>query len=1201
MSLSLLYENHFSGDVVSKILDTFEFLIRNRLEREIGEIACQELGSLGTTLVSGMLDVAQTKLAPYLEPLPEEITNPLVGENKLVIPNDVTLVDLMAPDSSDVSQWLNQALKEGGALLGSDTEEQVNGTRDLGINVLMRSYFLNQDRAFTLELDELPFETDGILFQGHDNLTETVIKLQRVRIFGLDSFSKFEPIQIIGKHTILAEISWKRLRMELDATVDMKPSTLPDAIIEEPSNAHVIENVKINFGVENMDAEISFLLALDEDKLGSLELGSLFFSDQIMSCLRPVLFETQFTGLDVRISDVQEPVLEGFTSAGIDRIITNSVEAAYAMYKSVVLQSIPSLFQTTLRDILNQQILDNLLNVFENGCTLAQHSNGFIDFRSLLLPPDESEQAGGSGLHPYGDLPPKVTQLLRNQFLSAKNDSALNINELVIAPITESQSGVPGMLNIPSARFLMKKDPTSDTWIQHLLQNFEFSLSNARIQNLDTMMLPVSVLQPTNSAHVLNNVINMGTQERPLNMSLTLLLAVEPDQSSPLSMFNEIDISAFMTGTSINANILAAVKERRLLGFPLRDLLNFNCWLATIPAPGLDDDGGAETGFNVTLAIAEILTSLSELSIGMSCIRCTSEGLFILPDVLSTLKEAGVSNVLQWRLGEVVADVAGSQHVQAVVGRALDDAAPRCPHSPEYTKTPVSSMSPNPTFPELSYNSLETIVFAATEALKVGAVVVAKTHAGYSLEQADPLSGQEELTFPSDARLLNFTDIGSIIGGWADTMIDSLNDYLLATVDLVESSESDLKVNSLIRSFFLDKDSALSLAFDNINVGTSDMQIGLKSVTIGGLDTVTTLNALDIVGPQTLLNKVRWRRLSFEVIITIGRSEGTGSRRFLETGQEITVAFELKDVDASLGMLMALDLDRMGSLALSSIMEIRNIVPCILSAARAASITEMMVSVGSFQGLSVTGFKSDEVSQASSESSRMIMEQYGDLFAGSIPGFFDVTLRSMANNWIDYYMNQQPNMVCPSKAFESTTAGFVDLRELLLSETMSRAVGGSGTSTYGDLFRTVVGILNDLVFKVDPIDGSSDVNDIVIAPLTKAQSNVTGVVEFPVDLFDQAKRVEVGSSDARIQVRAWGARIENLDTFGAPLSLFRPMMNEPYQLNNTATFGAGDRPLRLAFRFLIALSGYGEYGRHIFSSFSPLVFDHDLTILSLFW
>ena len=87
--------------------------------------------------------------------------------------------------------------------------------------------------------------------------------------------------------------------------------------------------------------------------------------------------------------------------------------------------------------------------------------------------------------------------------------------------------------------------------------------------------------------------------------------------------------------------------------------------------------------------------------------------------------------------------------------------------------------------------------------------------------------------------------------------------------------------------------------------------------------------------------------------------------------------------------------------------------------------------------------------------------------------------------------------------------------------------------------------------------------------------------EFEIDrcdrkVFDQATRVEVGGLDARIQLRAFGARIENLDTFGAPLSLLHPMMNEPHQLNNTATFGAGDRPLRLAVRFLFALSGDGE-------------------------
>jgi hypothetical protein len=67
----------------------------------------------------------------------------------------------------------------------------------------------------------------------------------------------------------------------------------------------------------------------------------------------------------------------------------------------------------------------------------------------------------------------------------------------------------------------------------------------------------------------------------------------------------------------------------------------------------------------------------------------------------------------------------------------------------------------------------------------------------------------------------------------------------------------------------------------------------------------------------------------------------------------------------------------------------------------------------------------------------------------------------------------------------------------------------------------------------------------------------------------------VGGLDANVRLIASDARIDNLDTIRDPLSLLNAVMNAPYELNNTATLGTSERPLRFATRFLIALTGDG--------------------------
>jgi hypothetical protein len=683
--------------------------------------------------------------------------------------------------------------------------------------------------------------------------------------------------------------------------------------------------------------------------------------------------------------------------------------------------------------------------------------------------------------------------------------------------------------------------------------------------------MPIEIMKPNaTNGYVLDNKAKLGTDAEPLQFSLTGLFALNGDPA--LQMHNKMELSVQLSNAEMMTSFMAKMDARLLSTFPLRDISNTDCWLATLANTLINEQGTINDEGEPGLSLESLMASAPSTRFGASCVNCSSPGLELLPELIDILEIEGVSNILERRLVTLGLDLLKSDYAQAYLSRLQADGALRCPNSPNFVNANATSDYPLPALPDLPYDSLETVAFASTIFMQIGTVVVAESHKDYDTDTTDALSGQAELDLDSAVRLVNFTSLGSSLGAWADMAVQQVLDYLSAPGD-----NGDLRVNSILRSTMLDENGAITLGFNDFGLGGDDLEISLKHVRISGLDSISSLSVMDAIGPQTLRNELKWDRLVVEAVVSLMTSEvDDGSGRSLKTKEDITVSLELADIDVSLAMLLAMDLDLLGSLEMSSIMEIKNILPCVLSAAHAADLTELQVNVGSITNFTVDGFRSSELSSAAADSSRVILENYGGLILSSMPGFFDSTVRTLVNNWVKYHMGEWTSGSCPTSSFESTGSGFIDFRELLLSSAQSRFLGGSGTSTYGDLFQTAYGIIQDLVFKVNPISGMSAANDALVAPITKSQSSATGSLSFPGDLFGSETQVKVGGLDANVQLRASDFQIDNLDTLGSPLSFLAPLNAEAYKLNNTAAFGGGDRTLHLAMRLFVSLIGDGK-------------------------
>ena len=523
----------FRGDIAAIVLSVVEGLLRNEVEAEAEKRICDELSTLSQTLVTDTLKGVDGTLHDYISaPTPD----PLGSEKVLSVPDNVTILDFQDKKTNTWKKWLDQMLTDAVAFLTKQVDDDVFGS-DMNINVLIRANFLDEDRAFILDVDELLNENKMlsagvvnklILYQSHDRFLQPTILLDSVKIYGLDTLTKFEPLVDIGNYTLQNELSFRYLTVELGITMDIKPSTQPDSIFENPNvNGGIVERVKIMFGVEDLKAVASVLLAVDEERLGLVSLGSLLDTDQILGCFLSTLFRMQVSTLSVEVSDIQPPTLEGFVSPGIDRVVSSSVEAAFLMYKAAILEAAPGFFQMTVTDFLNKKFLDTFPEDIAAGdqCSrpnISVSESGFIDFRDLLLTPEEAQAAGGLGTQPYGDVVYTIVSELKEQFLGNDTDGSPKVNSLIRDFFGQSS-------NVTNA--VIFTDDVLNTTVSlgmgGFQANLDFRIFDAHVENFDTIGSPLQLLEPVvGEANLLNNSVCIGVDSKPVRLSAKLLIAL---------------------------------------------------------------------------------------------------------------------------------------------------------------------------------------------------------------------------------------------------------------------------------------------------------------------------------------------------------------------------------------------------------------------------------------------------------------------------------------------------------------------------------------------------------------------------------------------------------------------------------------------------------------------------------------------------
>lgn len=771
-----------------------------------------------------------------------------------------------------------------------------------------------------------------------------------------------------------------------------------------------------------------------------------------------------------------------------------------------------------------------------------------------MLDTEASSSIGGYGTEPYGDFTHTVWTEFNDRFIAPGEDGLPKIND-AIRPATAAQSGIEGALEFLDPFNFVMENATS---FKSLVEKAVFQSSAIVVSNLDTVTKPLELLSVA-GAHNLNSSLRLGAvSDRPLSVSTDMLVKIE-GEDSPLSVDNAFELTITLQN-SLSFDLIAYLMKEKFLEFRLTDILNVYCWLSLLPTPDINAQGylinpSSYEGFDLSL----LEVTIDELDFDVKCTKCTSVGGQALPQILSTLKNSGGVEMIRQNIEKSLQETMHRYWDSFEVHNRISKAHLACPSSPYYDPQENTSIE-WPELPSLSRDSAESLVSFAGLALNFAIALTAKSHLLRPAEPTDPLSG-ETFLLTEQEKLVDWSDIGESVGDWADSAIRELRSSIVAPAVDDLTGEQDIRANVLIRDWL--DDGILSIDLGNVKFENEDIGLVLKKMKIIGLDSVVEADVLNAIGARTLSNKLKFGMLRVEVV--------TGFE--IESSyDEATLSFEVNDVEVDTSLLLAVNLEELGTMEVGSVLNLRDIIPCLVPKLHAIDLTQLLLSPAIFNEPYISGFLSGSRQKLLQSSTKQFFQVFKDDVVAAIPKIMDGTIRKVLNQiFLDFF--RQEDIYCSYKS-EVKPNGVVDFRDFLLSEEDSKAFGGRGDSPYGDTVRLAFQALQGSFIK-DGDEQENALNDM-IRSFTMDQSNATGSLFFPGEVFNYSGSTTLSNWDVSVVARASNIRIENLDSLGQPLTLLQPVDGQASVLNNTISVGVGPEPLRFAATLFISFVDNNE-------------------------
>ena len=610
-------------------------------------------------------------LEPYLGEQ-DRPTDPLAPEKNLIIEEGVLLVNFINPNTT-FSIAVDEIIQRASdALNGEDIDEATNQT-DLKVNILLREQLLDENGNF--DLDVSSFST-GALFETTDNdFIEVVLSLQSVRVSNLDQFTQFGLLERIGNYSFSTSFAIPEISFDAEFELVLRP---PDETTDEVS---FVQTFTTAVTISNIDISLAFLLAIDENRIETLRLGSILDTGSLLECLLSFLYDAEIAVFSVGDMSIDRPTVFGFSSPGFERVVPAAVNTGYDMFRSILNEALPNLVENVVFDTLNEEL--DKYTAGERDCPEIDYDEmmDFIDFRDLLLPPAEAAALGGSGTQPYGDLAAIAKGFLDNLLDSEDGTGFARINELVIDGWTEDNSGMPGTL-VYDGNLIRPIDGNVSS--EQLEAELQLRIYNASISGLNTLTEPFELLVPMDGKRTqLNNSATIGSDDRPVRLALTLFFRLRTGDATEY-IENELELALEVFGFTVIAPIVAEIIEGIFLSYPIDDVLDFNCILASVRTPAVDVRGVRLPGVEKSLGLTAFELLVDKVKFDVNCLSCTSEKFVEIGELLKKDPESkDVTDTVNSIL-DLVSDAIGGEFLQYWIDRELIEAPRRCTASSLY-------------------------------------------------------------------------------------------------------------------------------------------------------------------------------------------------------------------------------------------------------------------------------------------------------------------------------------------------------------------------------------------------------------------------------------------------------------------------------------------------------------------------------------
>eukprot|EP01062_Namystynia_karyoxenos_P037343 TRINITY_DN2718_c1_g1_i1.p1 TRINITY_DN2718_c1_g1~~TRINITY_DN2718_c1_g1_i1.p1 ORF type:complete len:1526 (+),score=574.62 TRINITY_DN2718_c1_g1_i1:565-4578(+) len=551
----------FSGGLDGSIIDEIKGLFRSKVESNLRDALREKLGSLLEGKLSDLLGGLNNLTTPYRGPQPEP--DRLAGEAALSQPPAPPLVDL----NRSVAMRIAGMVTDGYLSVGNP----------LGINKVVEAVMSGGQLGVGLHAD---------VYKSTDNYTATEVKITKVSVGGINSFTRFVPLQVLGPHTLRHLFDIDALDVHLTAEVSIAPSALPGAAISSQAGK-IVEQVTATTRVSKVSVDATTLIAVAHDAAAELSLGSLY--DQPLSCPLSALWRGNITAMSVTVGQIDNPVMSGFITPGLDRVFTSFARAVWEMYSPTARGILPAVSQRLLLPAIDKALQKYITNEANRGCAAAAKYDGnpSVDFQSN-----------------------KIFHRLKSTMDGAMGISGANdvLNQHVVGPLTEQQSGTPGMLRLKET---FKKQGHVRPGKSGVNIDYYIEVSDLRVEGLDTLS-DVSLVSAVSANELLSSAYLARPPQRPLVGSARVRIQLNTDRG--LKLHDELTVT--LQGGAVHAvvQVLAQVDENAVRSLRLSQLPSLDCWLATLQRGGF----------------TELTLSFGSLRLDANCTVCSSPGLAAL-------------------------------------------------------------------------------------------------------------------------------------------------------------------------------------------------------------------------------------------------------------------------------------------------------------------------------------------------------------------------------------------------------------------------------------------------------------------------------------------------------------------------------------------------------------------------------------------